>query len=96
MHPRCPALSGSLHVPSPVKGFVNSPCLYNAVTNSPVYPLVQLSDLDALSNRATRLSDQEISREKAGIFKVGVPAFTVPQPPDALQALQVTRTCPKT
>ncbi|KAL3162848.1 hypothetical protein ABBQ32_009302 [Trebouxia sp. C0010 RCD-2024] len=29
----------------------------------------------------------EIAREKAGIFKTGVPAFTVQQPEDALQAL---------
>lgn len=32
---------------------------------------------------------QEIAREKAGIFKVGAPALTVPQPPDAMAALQV-------
>ena len=32
---------------------------------------------------------QEIAREKAGIFKIGVPAFTVQQPSDALQSLQV-------
>jgi folylpolyglutamate synthase/dihydropteroate synthase len=31
---------------------------------------------------------QEIAREKAGIFKPGVQAFSVPQPGDALQALQ--------
>ena len=31
----------------------------------------------------------EIAREKAGIFKPGVPAFTVPQPSDALAALHV-------
>lgn len=30
----------------------------------------------------------EIAREKAGIFKPGVPAFTVPQPDDALAALR--------
>ncbi|KAL4436660.1 hypothetical protein ABPG75_003799 [Micractinium tetrahymenae] len=30
----------------------------------------------------------EIAREKAGIFKPGVPAFTVPQPEDALGALR--------
>mmetsp|Transcript_16300 Transcript_16300/g.48880 ORF Transcript_16300/g.48880 Transcript_16300/m.48880 type:complete len:528 (+) Transcript_16300:164-1747(+) len=30
----------------------------------------------------------EIAREKAGIFKPGVPAYTVSQPPDALQAMQ--------
>lgn len=30
----------------------------------------------------------EIAREKAGIFKPGVPAFTVPQPQDAMDALQ--------
>lgn len=33
---------------------------------------------------------QEIAREKAGIFKKGVPAFTVQQPVDALQALLVS------
>ena len=32
---------------------------------------------------------QEIAREKAGIFKAGVPAFTVQQPVDALQSLLV-------
>ena len=32
---------------------------------------------------------QEIAREKAGIFKTGVPAFTVQQPVDALQSLLV-------
>ncbi|KAL6756912.1 putative folylpolyglutamate synthetase [Haematococcus lacustris] len=31
----------------------------------------------------------KIAREKAGIFKPGRPAFTVGQPPDALEALQV-------
>lgn len=31
---------------------------------------------------------QEIAREKAGIFKPGVPAFTVAQPEDALGALR--------
>ena len=35
-----------------------------------------------------RANAQEIAREKAGIFKLGTPAFTVPQPPDALLALQ--------
>lgn len=33
---------------------------------------------------------QEIAREKAGIFKKGVPAFTVQQPVDALQSLLVS------
>ena len=33
---------------------------------------------------------QEIAREKAGIFKQGVPAFTVQQPVDALQSLLVS------
>ncbi len=33
---------------------------------------------------------QEIAREKAGIFKTGVPAFTVQQPVDALQSLLVS------
>lgn len=32
---------------------------------------------------------QEIAREKAGIFKPGVPALTVQQPADAHAALQV-------
>jgi hypothetical protein len=32
---------------------------------------------------------QEIAREKAGILKPGAPALTVPQPPDAMAALQV-------
>jgi hypothetical protein len=36
-------------------------------------------------------SAQEIAREKAGIFKLGAPALTVPQPPDAMAALQVRR-----
>jgi hypothetical protein len=31
----------------------------------------------------------QIAREKAGIMKAGSPAFTVPQPEDAMQALQV-------
>ena len=31
----------------------------------------------------------EIAAEKAGIFKAGAPAFTVPQPADAMQVLQV-------
>ncbi len=31
----------------------------------------------------------EIAAEKAGIFKKGAPAFTVPQPADAMQVLQV-------
>ena len=31
----------------------------------------------------------EIAAEKAGIFKRGAPAFTVPQPADAMQVLQV-------
>lgn len=30
-----------------------------------------------------------IAREKAGIMRQGVPCFTVPQPPEAMQALQV-------
>ncbi len=33
---------------------------------------------------------QEIAREKAGIFKKSVPAFTVQQPVDALQSLLVS------
>jgi folylpolyglutamate synthase/dihydropteroate synthase len=36
---------------------------------------------------------QEIAREKAGIFKKGVPAFTVQQPVDALQSLLVSASC---
>jgi len=36
---------------------------------------------------------QEIAREKAGIFKTGVPAFTVQQPVDALQSLLVSALC---
>ena len=32
---------------------------------------------------------QEIASEKAGIFKHGTPAFTIPQEDEALQALQV-------
>lgn len=31
----------------------------------------------------------QIAREKAGIMKAGSPAFTVPQPQDAMEALQV-------
>jgi folylpolyglutamate synthase len=30
-----------------------------------------------------------IAREKAGIMRQGVPCFTVPQPPDAMGALEV-------
>ena len=33
---------------------------------------------------------QEIAREKAGIFKQGVPAFTVPQPAEAMEQLERT------
>ena len=32
---------------------------------------------------------QKIAREKAGILKPGIPGFTVQQPEDALEALQV-------
>ena len=32
---------------------------------------------------------QEIATEKAGIFKAGSPALTIPQEPEAQQALQV-------
>jgi folylpolyglutamate synthase/dihydropteroate synthase len=39
--------------------------------------------------QAIWLYSQEIAREKAGIFKPGVPALSVPQPPDAMAALQV-------
>ena len=42
-----------------------------------------------LHHAAYNVGLQEIAREKAGIFKTGVPAFTVSQPQDALQALQV-------
>ena len=33
---------------------------------------------------------QEIAGEKAGIFKGGVPAYTVPQPPEAMRALEAS------
>lgn len=37
---------------------------------------------------------QLIAREKAGILKAGSPGFTLPQPEDAMQALQVSRQTP--
>lgn len=42
-----------------------------------------------MSVEGTVIYVQKIAREKAGIFKTGVPAFTVQQPADALETLQV-------
>ncbi len=42
-----------------------------------------------IPDNARSLVLQEIAGEKAGIFKAGVPAFTVPQPREAMQALEV-------
>jgi folylpolyglutamate synthase/dihydropteroate synthase len=39
------------------------------------------------------ISKQEIAREKAGIFKAGTPAFTIPQPVEAQAVLQVRCPC---
>jgi hypothetical protein len=54
---------------------------------------VRNTGLAAAGCRRLSLGVQEIAREKAGIFKPGVPAFTVPQPQDAMDALQVCTLC---
>lgn len=41
--------------------------------------------------RGTWVGVQEIAGEKAGIFKPGVPAITVPQPEEAMTSLQVPK-----
>ncbi|MCO5601609.1 hypothetical protein L7F22_055732 [Adiantum nelumboides] len=56
----------------------------NIVQNPSVCGIASLGydHMDVLGNTLA-----EIATQKAGIFKAGVPAFSVPQPPEALEAL---------